>query len=165
MRLRGACRKAWGFESPPEQFFFYPQNLPDPLACLPVALKCQLRDFGSTQTPLISLPDQKLRWKQNGKTVTGRSKNLDEIFSIKREKNIRPSQSSDQNWSILAGWKHQGSINRDNIIDKRNAGTQTNPCRGGFKRKFGEIFLNLITNPWTGGELPALFCGYIKNGP
>jgi hypothetical protein len=68
-------------------------------------------------------------------------------------------------WSILAGWKHQGSINRDNIIDKRNAGTQANPCRGGFKRKLGEIFLNLITNPWTGGELSALFCGYIKNGP
>jgi hypothetical protein len=113
---------------------------------------------------LLSLPDQKLRWKENGKSITGRSKNLDEIFSIQREENIGPSQCRDQNWSILAGWKNQGSINGDNIIDKRNAGTQTNPCRRGFKRKLGKISFNLITNPWTGDELPALFFGYINNG-
>ena len=83
----------------------------------------------------MSLADQKLRRKQNGKAVTGRSKNLDEIFSIQREKNISPSQSSDQNWSILDGRKNQGSINGDNIIDKRNAGTQSDPCCRGFKRK------------------------------
>jgi hypothetical protein len=118
----------------------------------------------SVQATLISLPDQKLRRKQNGKSVTGRSKNLDEVFSIKREKNICPSQGSDQNWSILAGWKNQGSINGDNIIDQRNAGTQTNPYRRGFERKLGKISFNLITNPWTGDELPALFCSYIKNG-
>jgi hypothetical protein len=85
---------------------------------------------------LIPLPDQKLCRKQDGKTVTGQSKNLDEIFSI----------------------------NGDNIIDKRDSGTQTNPCRRGFKRKLGKIFLNLIANSWTDDELPALFCGYIKNG-
>jgi len=118
----------------------------------------------SVQATLISLPDQKLRRKHNGKTVTGRPKNLDEIFSIKCEKNISPSQSRDQNWSILAGWKNQGSINGDKIIDQRNAGTQTNPCRSGFKRKLGKISFNLITNPWTGDQLPALFFSYIKNG-
>jgi hypothetical protein len=112
----------------------------------------------------MSLADQKLRRKQNGKAVTGRSKNLDEIFSIQREKNISPSQSSDQNWSILAGWKNQGAINGDNNIDKRNVGAQTNPCCRGCKRKLGKISFNLITNLRAGDELPALFCGYIKNG-
>jgi hypothetical protein len=64
----------------------------------------------SNQPTLISLSGQKLRRKQNGKAVTGRSKKFDEILPIKREKNISPSQSRDQNWSILAGWKNQSSI-------------------------------------------------------
>jgi hypothetical protein len=64
----------------------------------------------SNQPTLISLSGQKLRRKQNGKAVTGRSKKSDEILPIKREKNISPSQSRDQNWSILAGWKNQSSI-------------------------------------------------------
>jgi hypothetical protein len=70
----------------------------------------------------------------------------------------------DQKWSILAGWKNQGSINGDNIIDKGNTGTQSAPYRRGFERKLGKISCDLITHPWTGDKLPALFCSYIKNG-
>jgi len=69
-----------------------------------------------------------------------------------------------QKWSILAGWKNQGSINGDKIIDKGNAGTQSDPNRRGFERKLGKISCNLTTNPWTGDKLPALFFSYIKNG-
>jgi hypothetical protein len=37
--FEGRMPQGMGVQVPPEQFFFYPQNLPDPLACLPVALK------------------------------------------------------------------------------------------------------------------------------
>lgn len=108
------------------------------------------------QSSKLSFPDQKFRGQQNRETIAGRSKNLDEVLSIKREKNISPSQCSDQNWSILARWKNQGSINGYHIIDKRNSGTQSDPCCRGFKRKFGKILFNLVTNPWAGDDLPAL---------
>ena len=95
----------------------------------------------------LGMAVQVLENRNRRETIAGRSKNLDEIFSIQREENISPSQSRNQNWSILVGGEHQCSINGDHIINKRNFGTQSDPYRRGFKRKFGEIFLNLISNP------------------
>jgi hypothetical protein len=130
-------------------------------------LKCQLRDFGSTQAPLISLPDQKLRWKQNGKTVTGRSKNLDEIFSIKREKNIRPSQSSDQNWSILAGLTGNTKARSIETTSSTREMRERKPTHVAVDSK-GNLERFFSTSLRTHGlavSFQSLFCGYIKNGP